>query len=58
MTAIARLIEKFLVAVLDRTKDAGILASIVRLVILIVLMGVLAVIVYLKVNYNLSLGPK
>jgi len=58
VTAIARLVEKFLVAVLGRTKDAGMIASMVRFVIMIALMGVLAVIVYLKVNYNLSRGPK
>jgi len=58
VTAIARLVEKLLVVFLDGTKDARMISSIVKFFVLIVLIAGSVVITYLKINYNLSLGPK
>ena len=58
MTALARLIERFFGTISDGDMQTKMGARIVRGLMLAILLSVSAGIVYLRVNYNLSLGPK
>ena len=58
MTALSRLVERWLSHLLDWGRNGTVLQRIVRVLLAAALVTFAAAIVFLRINYNLSLGPK
>ncbi len=58
MTAFTRLIEKWFEIIVDRNVNSKMGSRIVRIFLVLILLSVSAGVMYLKINYNLSLGPR
>ena len=55
--ALARLVERWLSHLLDWGRNATVLQRLVRVLLAVALITFAAAIVFLRINYQLSLGP-